>query len=219
MFSRKRLSKLVTFLSLIGVISFVFLAASAEETGSQNIVISPLNITPDQKVTVALEDIKQDSLINLSLNASVKTTPGQEMDYTINDFLFPYESGNSVFQAEMLNLEPGTPATVSILREDGTEASRTDNVSEIGRFNASIQRELNRGMYNVSFIGIPASPEIQANIDFGGMTKASAGPSTEAATTESVFTPGGINDGTIEVKVYIDYELQKEDTITISSEL
>jgi hypothetical protein len=199
----------IVFLIFISFILGLIPTVSAE----YSIDISPLTIAPDQEVTVALKDIPQNSLINMSLNASVKTTPGQEMDYTINNFLFPYESGVSVFQAKMMNLEPGTPATVSILREDGTEATRTDNVSKSGEFNASIQRELNRGMYNVSFIGIPASTDVKSTIDFGGMTNTTTG----TVSAESYFSPGGITDGTVDVKIYIDNELQKSDTITISS--
>ncbi len=187
-------------------------------SAQSSIEISPLTIAPDQEVTVTLNDIPQNSLINMSLNASVKTTPGEEMDYKVNNFLFPYESGVSVFQAKMVNLEPGTPATVSILREDGTEATRTDNVSQSGEFNASIQKELNKGMYNVSFIGIPASNKVTSTIDFGGVTNTTTGNVTaESATTESYFSPGGITDGTVDVNIYIDKQLQKSDTITISS--
>ncbi len=179
--------------------------------------VTPNNITPDQEVSVKLSEIPQDATINMTIEAKVKTTPEEQSDFTIDNFLFPYESGESVFQATMINLVPGTPATVSILREDGTEATRTGNVTENGEFNASIQRELNRGMYNVSFSGTPSKDLIETLIDFGGSTKVIKGDAKGVATTESKFTPAGFNEGTVQVKVFVNNELQKEQMIEVSS--
>jgi hypothetical protein len=213
--SRKFLKNMGILLVLLSILSLTVTTIIAENSGKTNIEIFPLKISPDQEVSITMDQIPADSLVNMTLNGTIKTTPGEELDYSINNFLFPYESGTSAFQVEMLNLEPGTLATVSFLRNDGTEASRSDNVSQEGRFSASVQGSITKEVYNITFIGIPASSEVKANIDFGGKAKVSA--STSSVATESSFIPSGITDGAVGIKIYIDNQLQKEDTITISS--
>ncbi|PKL59802.1 MAG: hypothetical protein CVV33_05975 [Methanomicrobiales archaeon HGW-Methanomicrobiales-4] len=203
---------------IFALIMVIILAGALPPVSAEyTIEISSTNVTPNQEVTVTLEAIPQDKLINMSLNSTIQTTIGEEMDYHIWNFTFPYESGISTFQVDMYNLEPGTPATVSVIREDGTEASNTGNVSDEGRYNASIFHDLNRGMYNVSFIGIPASEEVRADIDFGGITRVLANPTDAVATTDSTFTPSGFSHGAVDLKVYVDHELQKSETIIVST--
>lgn len=211
---------LAIILVLLVFMAVLMPAISAEYT----IEISPTTVTPDQQVRAILKDIPTHSMINMTLNATVNTTPGEQMDYTISDFAFPYEAGDALFKVDMENLEPGTPATVSVIREDGTEASNTGNVSEEGKYNASIIHSLNTATYNVSFIGIPKLSEVKTSIDFGGLTDVQGANNTSqtnnlegTSTVESTFIPSGFKQGTIDMKVYVDSILQKVETLTVIS--
>jgi len=196
----------------MSIIAFLFPTVTAEYA----IDISPLNIVSGQEISVTLKEIPQGSLINMTLNATVQTTPGQDINYTLNNFLFPYESGISSFVVEMFNLVPSTLATASVIREDGTEASKTGTVLDDGSYNASILHELNTAQYNVSFMGTTSSSNFKVNIDFGGRTVVLGGGSNVVKTTKSYFTPGGIPEGEVDIKVYVDKILQKTETLKIS---
>ena len=218
MVSSEKIRNIVITLILLSIIAVALPAVSAVYT----IDISPLTVAPDQEVTVVLHDIPQDKIINMTITGKVAPTPGEEMTYELHNWSFPYESGMSSYQVEILNLTPGTPATVDVLREDGTEASYTGNVSDTGRFNASIIHELDKAQYNVSFMGTPQADEVQSTIDFSGLTRTwnttkGSEPTAEAVTSTSRFTPSGLTDGMVQVKVFIDSVLQKTENITVSS--
>ncbi|PWR71762.1 hypothetical protein ACKUB1_15920 [Methanospirillum stamsii] len=185
----------------------------SEETYS--IDISPSTVETNETVKVVLEDIPQNSIINMTIEGEVSAVKGEESTFLMTNFLFPYYDPAAVYETHMMDLIPGTEATTSVIREDGTEASYTGEVNETGIFNASIIHELNRAVYNVTFTGIPAEDHMRALIEFGSTTREDN--STEEATTaESSFTPSGFFEGKMDVSVYIDGELQKTETISVT---
>lgn len=180
-----------------------------------NIEIAPTTVSSNEQVEVILEQIPQTSIINMTIEGQAEAQKGIETTFLITDFLFPYNDKAAVFETEMTNLVPGTEATSSVIREDGTEASYTGEVDANGRFNSSIVHEINRGLYNVSFVGTPNGDFIRTNVDFGSSTK-EENMTAASGTAESSFILSGFSNGEVDVSIFIDGVLQKTQKIIVS---
>ena len=173
------------------------------------ITASPSSMIPGEPITITIDGLSNSSAFSLIIEATLQVTPGQDYLFETTDFGMPISLTNGQISATTT----GTKKATYSARKGTTEVSVTKAADADGVFSFSQAQSVPAGTYDffrLQGTPLPATSTVVSTIQI-------IGEKTGPDSSRMSFAVNGIDNGRVQVVVYVDGNQVLYQTVTIGS--
>jgi hypothetical protein len=168
---------------------------------------SPSHVMRGDPITIDIAGLSDNSEFSLLLKATLEVTPGQDFLFETTNFVMPISLSKGQISATTTGAQQATFSA----KKGGTEVSVTRSADANGVFSFSQAQDIPAGTFDfISLQGTPLPDKtmIVSSIQLRGKK---TGPDTSHIT----FTVNGIDNGMVQLTVFVDGTQALSQTVTI----
>ena len=181
-------------------------------TGAASAVViteSPSQVMQGEPITIYIDGLSNSAEFSLLIEATLQVTPGQEFQFETTNFAMPIALDNGQISATTTGAQKATFSA----KKGGTTVSVTRAADAGGVFSFSQAQSIPAGTFE--YIRLQGTPlpninTIVSNIQLNGKK---TGPDTSHIS----FTVNGIDNGLVQLTVYVDGNQALYKTVTIGN--